>query len=175
MVAIFVMKSSSTPSSWKDPELTYQGISNHSNNEMGLQKSAMNQLRAHMQFNQLRFHCSKKTGRTFHVKTALNNKGEAVVKYFSGQTDVLPGSCDSFVRMGGDTSRLATQCDRWGNDNGHHVGKWGHFRHTGQLRILNYAAFVANQYHWHVSARLCDDGTNDSLISSGDFWKIYVR
>ena len=174
MVANFVMKSSSTPTNWNAADTTYRGISNHNNDRMGITTSAMNQLRAHLQFSQIRFHCSKQKGTTFHVKTTLDNKGEAAVAYFSGQTDVLPGSCNSFVRMAGDMSRLATQCGKWGNDNAHYVGKWGHFQRKGELRLYTYAAFVAHQYHWVSTEWLCDDKANDNL-SAGDFWKIYVR
>ena len=46
---------------------------------MVLTKTAMNELRTHLSFTQLRFHCSKNNGRTFHVTTANNSAGEAVV------------------------------------------------------------------------------------------------
>ena len=123
---------------------------------------------------QLRFHCRKEKGTTFHVKTTLDSKGEAVVQYFSGQTEVLPGACDSFIRMEGDTSRLATKCSDWGDDHGHHVGKWGHYRRKGEDRLYNYAAFVAYKCHWDFKSGTCDDSSNNNL-SPGDFWKVYVR
>ncbi|RMX39240.1 hypothetical protein pdam_00022906 [Pocillopora damicornis] len=53
----------------------------------------MKELRRHLSFTQLRFHCRKKQGRTFHVVTASNSSGEAVVRYFSGQTDEQPDAC----------------------------------------------------------------------------------
>lgn len=174
MVANLVLTSSSTPPNWNDASSTYRGINNHGNNRMGITAGAMKQLRAHAQFIQIRFHCSKKRGTTIHLKTTLDSKGEAVVKYFSYQSGVLPASCDSFIRMDGDTSRLSTQCSYWGNDNAHYVGKWGHFRHKGEYRLYAYAAFVAHQYHWIANQWMCDDNTNDNL-SSGDFWRIYVR
>ena len=80
-------------------EISYRGISNHHNNQTFLTKSAMNELRTHLSFTQLRFYCSKQQGRTFHVATVANSTGEAVVQYFSGQTDVPPASCGSFVRI----------------------------------------------------------------------------
>lgn len=52
--------------------------------------SAMNELRTHLAFTQLRFYRSKRQGRTFHVTTVTDSIGEAVVEYFSGQTDVQP-------------------------------------------------------------------------------------
>ena len=36
------------------------------------------------------FLCHKKQGRTFHMVTASNSSGEAVVQYFSGQADEQP-------------------------------------------------------------------------------------
>ena len=170
------MEGSTPPSSWT-AETSYRGISKYHNNSMGTTKSAMNELRSHLNFTQLRFHCSKQLGRTFHVTTVANSTGEAVVQYFSGQTDVLPSSCNSFKRLAGDNSQLATQCDKWGNDGKHHVGKWGHYKKKGENRMYDHAAFVANKYHWHIITGnwLCDDVGSNFVISPGDFWKIYVR
>ncbi|XP_015772417.1 PREDICTED: uncharacterized protein LOC107350695 [Acropora digitifera] len=174
LVANLVLESSSTPSSWTPSASTYTEISNYDKNRLGITVSAMNQLRIHAQYSQLRFHCRKEKGTTFHVKTTLDSKGEAVVQYFSGQTEVLPGACDSFIRMEGDTSRLATKCSDWGNDHGHHVGKWGHHEKKGEDRLYNHAAFVAQKYHWNVNPGECDDDSSNNL-SSGDFWRVYVR
>lgn len=78
----------------------------------------MNELRTHLAFTQLRFYRSKRQGRTFHVTTVTDSIGEAVVEYFSGQTDVQPDSCDSFVTMENDNSRLAGECHLWRKENG---------------------------------------------------------
>ncbi|KAL9956969.1 hypothetical protein ACROYT_G038540 [Oculina patagonica] len=178
LVANFVMDSSSPPPNWT-PESSYRGISKYHNNKMAITKSAMNELRTHLLFTQLRFHCSKQQRRTFHIITVANITGEAVVQYFSGQTDEMPDSCNSFKKMEDDDSQLAMQCDKWGNVNGeHHVGKWGHYQKQGQHMLYNHAAFVAQNYHWVVynGDWLCDDVGNSLLaISPGDFWKIYVR
>ena len=136
----------------------------------------MNELRTHLPFTQLRFHCSKQHhGRTFHVTTVTNSTGEAVVQYFSGQTDVQPDACGSFVRMENDNSRLAGVCDRWGYNGAYFVGKWGH-QHNEE-RLYNHAAFAAGLSHWVLlpagSRRNCDD--SDAGVSSGDFWKVFVR
>ena len=171
------MDSSTPPTSWT-AESSYRGIRNFTNNKMGITKNAMKELRSHLSFTQLRFHCSKQQGRTFHVITAANSSGEAVVQYFSSQTDVLPSSCNSFERMHRDNSQLALQCDRWGNDGAQYVGKWGHFQYKGEKRMYNHAAFIAHKYHWVIvnGEWLCDDvGSNFAAILPGDFWKIYVR
>ena len=124
------MDSSIPPPDWT-AETAYRGISNYHNNRMGITPTAMKELRAHLSFTQLRFHCSKQQGRTFHVTTVANSTGEAVVQYFSGQANVLPASCGSFVRMEDDNSYLAQKCSEWGNDGSHYVGKWGHYNRRG--------------------------------------------
>jgi len=144
---------------------------------MVLTKTAMNELRTHLSFAQLRFHCSKRQpGRTFHVTTAANSSGEAVVQYFSGQTDVQPAACGSFIRMENDNSRLAGACERWGREHGKYlVDKWGHGR--DQDRLYTYPVFTQSEYHWVLSpvgSRWeCDDWS--AGVSSGDFWKVFVR
>ncbi|CAH3039721.1 unnamed protein product [Pocillopora meandrina] len=85
-----------SPSPKVSIKTSYRGIGK---SHMVLQKSAMKELRRHLSFTQLRFHCRKKQGRTFHVVTASNSSGEAVVRYFSGQTDEQPDACGSFVRL----------------------------------------------------------------------------
>ena len=156
---------------------SYRGISGYGNNMTRITKTAMRILRTHLNFTQLRFHCSKQKGRTFHVTTVLNSTGEAVVQYFSGQTNVLPASCGSFQRMSDDNSQLSVTCDRWGNDGSHHVGKWGHHKKNHEYIMYNHAAFVAFKNHWVImdNNQLCDDQKTTSTLSPGDFWKVYVR
>ena len=142
---------------------------------MVLTKSAMKELRKHMHFTQIRFHCKKGRGRRFHITTAANSTGEAVVKYFSGETDVMPASCGSFVVMSNDNSRLARVCKDWGYQRGSYkVGKWGHER--DQNRLYDHPAFVMGAYHWLLEPSRrweCDDASVG--VSRGDFWKIFVR
>ena len=141
---------------------------------MLLTKSAMKELRKHLHFTQIRFHCKKRGGRTFHITTAANSTGEAAVKYLSGETDVMPASCGSFVIMSNDNSWLSRTCKDWGYEKGSpKVGKWG-----GQTedRLYNHAAFVWCSYHWLLrpSGRWeCDDYLVG--VSPGDFWKVFVR
>ena len=166
----------SPSSSQLSVETSYRGITNYHNNKTFLTKSAMNELRTHLPFTQLRFHCSKQQGHTFHVTTVANSTGEAVVQYFSGKTDAMPDACGSFVRMENDNSPLAGVCDKWGAENGvYQVGKWGA---TGEddNRLYSHPAFAA-VYHWVLTpggTRLeCDDYLVG--VSSGDFWKVLVR
>ena len=155
---------------------SYREISSCHNNQMFLTKSAMNELRTHLSFTQLRFHCSKQQGRIFHVTTVANSTGEAVVQYFSGQTDVQPEACGSFVRLENDNSRLARVCRQWGyQDGAYNVSKWG--TAIDQDRLYNHAAFAAGLYHWLLAQDYSRWECDDYLVgvSSGDFWKVFVR
>lgn len=178
MVANFVMNSSASPPEWT-AGTTYRAISYYNNNRTGITDKALGQLGKVMPFTQLRFYCRKARGNTFHVITAKNKSGHAVVRYFSGETDTLPVSCGSYVRASDDNSSLATRCAWWGNDNGHYVGKWGHYKIQGDLRMYSHAAFEAFKYHWSTvkGSWLCDDNPTNNYfnLSSGDFWKVYVR
>lgn len=137
---------------------------------MVLQKSAMNDLRTHLTFSQMRFHCKKK--RTFHVTTTRNNAGEAVVQYFSGQTETMPASCGSYVKMRDDNSLTAGMCHRWGPS---YSGKWG--IGVDQDRLYNHVSYVPWTYHWLIEPRgsrwECDDFRVG--VTPGDFWKTFVR
>ena len=163
---------SSTPPSQLPVKTSYRGISS---DQMVLTKTAMKELSTHLPFTQLRFHCSKHQGRTLHVTTAANSSGEAAVQYFSGQTDVMPVSCGSFVRMQNDNSKLAGVCEEWGYEKGaSKVGKWGHS--LNENRLYSLPAFVYDAYHWALDYNNrweCDDFSVG--VSSGDFWKIFVR
>ena len=84
-------------------EKTYAGVSRYSSNRMVLSPDGMRELRSRISFTQLRFHCRKQQhGRTFHVKTAANSSGEAVARFFAGDTDVFPKACGSFEKRKGD-------------------------------------------------------------------------
>jgi len=110
------------------------------------------------------------------VTTVANGSGEAVVQYFSGQTDVMPASCGSSMRMENDNSRLAQVCEQWGIQSGvFKVGKWSadDFEANDEQRLYNHAAFAEASYHWILGAYSsrweCDD--MEVGVSSGDFWK----
>ena len=174
----------STPPSPLPRETSYRGIAN---NQMLLTQTAMKELRTLLNFTQLRFHCKKQNpGRTFHIATVKNSSGEAVVQYFSGQTDVLPYACGSFYKMNDDNSELANKCQGWGKDNGrYNIGKWGHETNSGlgsdqnETRLFNHPIFVKNEEHWlvgHQNRFECDDDTRGgtTVLRSG-FWEIFVR
>ncbi|KAL9957129.1 hypothetical protein ACROYT_G038731 [Oculina patagonica] len=170
LVSKLVIDNPSSPQLSIEP--SYRGISNYHNNKTFLTKSAMNELRTHLNFTQLRFHCSKQQGRTFHVTTVANSTGEAVVQYFSGQTDAPPASCGSFVQMKNDNSRLTGVCSQWYTSG----GRWG-AGYSDEGRLYKVVAYVNSLYHWVLfpgSSRWeCDD--YQVGVSSGDFWKVFVR
>ena len=59
---------------------SYPGISGYHSNKMVITTNAMKELYGDLNFQQLRFHCRKhNVGRTFHVVTAANSSGNAVV------------------------------------------------------------------------------------------------
>ena len=136
----------------------------------------MKELRSNVSFTQLRFFCSKQQGRTFHVTTTANSTGEAVVQYFSGQTDARPDACGSFVRMEDDNSAMSQVCKEWGgNSINTFTNKWGDGNH--EKRLYHQVVLVWYKYHWLLSQDLkrfeCDDFKDN--VSKDDFWKIYVR
>ena len=141
---------------------------------MVLKRDALHELREHLSFTQLRFHCSKQQGRTFHVTTVANSTGEAVIQYYTGQTETKPDSCGSFVTVKGDSSYLATQCAEWGYENNYRVGKWGH---DGMRELYNHPAFISYAYHWVIYGTGNRWECDDMYVSPkpGDFWKIFVR
>ena len=179
LTSMLVVDSSTSPPAWWTAEPSYRGISNFTNHKMGITVSAMKELRGHLSFTQMRFHCSKQQGRTFHVTTAANSSGKAVVEYFSNQTNTRPDSCLSFVRMKDDNSYLSRNCSRWGNDGSSNSGKWGYRKKQSETRLYDLTAHVDKHYSWKTTGiyRLCDDNKNDTFInlSKGDFWKIFVR
>ena len=116
-------------------EKTYTGVSRYSSNRMVLSPDGMRELRSRISFTQLRFHCRKQQhGRTFHVKTAANSSGEAVVGFFGRDTDVFPKACGSFEKLKGDNSVIANKCAEWAN------GKWG-FKRQKELSIYTQLSF----------------------------------
>ena len=134
----------------------------------------MKELRTHLSFTQLRFHCRKNKGRTFHLTTAANSSGEAVVQYFSGQTDANPKACGSFVRMNDDNSKLAADCNQWREK------EWGYYsKRKDRKDRFRFVAYVSGKYYWYLVESLweCDDESRAEYfgLSTGDFWRVFVR
>ena len=172
---------SSTPPSQLPLNTSLLGISS---NQTFITTNVMKELRTYLNFTQVRLHCKKQGGRTFHIATALNSTGEAAVQYLSNQTNDVPDSCGSYLRMNDDNSSLSRACDGWGKEGGNFlVGKWGHerlfyIRQIGlpENRLFDHTAFVHDKYHWvlYLTNRWeCDDFNVG--VTSGDFWRVFVR
>ena len=63
----------------------YRKIGDFQSKALILTNNALFELRKHLAFKQLRFHCYKPGVRTFHVATIANSTGESVIRYFTGQ------------------------------------------------------------------------------------------
>ena len=81
-----------------------------------------------------------------------------------------------------DNSTLASICKDWGLANGiYYVGNWGHSE--DQNRLYRFPAFRQFKYHFQVKLNNvgdlnemdCDDMASESVISIGDFWRVFVR
>jgi len=112
------------------------------------------------------------------VTTVANSTGKAVVQYFSGQTSDRPDACGSFVRMEDDNSELAGVCRQWGYDRPSDYGnKWSWHAIGHEERLYNHAVFEKDSFYWLLtpggSRWECDDYLVG--VSSGDFWKVFVR
>ena len=154
---------------------SYREISNcHWNKTLFITENAMKELRTHLSFTQLRFHCNKQKGRMIHVTTTANSSGEAVVQYFSGQTDRRPLACGSFNRMKDDNSNITGVCHQWQGQ------QWGH-PPSAKGTLTYHAFYVPYKYHWLLvpgnQRWECDDYISNRFfaLSSGDFWKVFVR
>ena len=154
----------------------YREIEKYKTNKLVLSTYGLRTLREKLSFTQLRFFCHKKiTGRIFDIATTTNSSGENVIKYFTAQTDDRPQSCGSYYPLSDDNSTLAGQCTQWGVES----GQWGPETRSDRTNILmDHVAFVVSKALWvvHTGHKRweCDD-FNKETVSSGDFWKIFVR
>ena len=133
-------------------------------------------LRTKLSFKQLRFFCHKKIpGRTFDIATTTNTSGQHVVEYFTTQRNVTPESCGSYYPLSDDNSILAGNCALWGRGE-----VWSRESVPTANRLFDHAAYIARVANWFVHQPYgrweCDDFYKAGcIVSSGDFWKIFVR
>ncbi|XP_044184093.1 uncharacterized protein LOC122964529 [Acropora millepora] len=160
------------------PQDDYRKIGDFQSKALILKNTALFELRKHLAFEQLRFHCYKPGIRTFHVVTIANSTGESVIRYFTGQVEDFPKASGSFTRLPGDNSHLALHPADWGKEGPtYKVGKWSH---QGMKSLWNCSAFIQNYAHWLLEDPRweCDDYNPRSsapIPPVGSFWKIYVR
>ena len=158
----------------------YRDISNYTDNAVLVLASALTELRMVMGFDQFRFYCRKVTpGRTFHVMTKKDAKGEAVVKYFTDSPNSPAAACNSFTALPDDSSVLSGKCSSWGYTISN---KWGSTVTKGESRM--YARWVVWPFNKVVKlmvngdpwGHFCDETKNERAGPvAGDEWKIFVR
>ncbi|XP_067042686.1 uncharacterized protein [Acropora muricata] len=160
------------------PQDDYRKIGDFQSKALMLTNNALFELRKHLAFKQLRFHCFKPGVRTFHVATIANSTGESVIRYFTGQVEEFPKASGSFTRLPGDNSLLAPRPAVWGKEGSKFkVGKWSH---EGKKVLWDCPAFIQNYAHWLLEPDRweCDDfkyNHPNPYPPVGSFWKIYVR
>ena len=170
----------------------YSEISNYTIDHQLIPVDVLRKLREDMGFDQLRFYCFKKTvGRVFHIKTALNQLGEAVVQHYTVMDVVSdqPKACGSFEVFNDDTSVLSPNCSKWGRPSSElfEQDKWGSYRADGRRRMfyclaqIGFSHSVQMRYYSNAAFYSCDDpiAQNGQLfpkpLSIGDTWKVFVR
>ena len=165
----------------------YREIREFSNNNLAISSTVLGNLREQMNFTQLRFICLKKnSGQTFHFVTKRNTLGKLAVEFFTVGTTVIPKACGSFSSVRDHYSIMATNCTKWGYEDGkYQIDKWSSGKVPDNNRLVNFVSFITGKARWLFSDRGscnwdCDDhqyrkGAVQYAISAGDFWKIYVR
>ena len=148
-----------------------------------------------MGFDQFRFYCfKKKVGRVFHIKTALNDLGEAAVHAHTLteiENEDFPKACGSFEYFDDDNSSLSRNCSKWGrvsSDPEFEVNRWGTKQATAANRMYNLVAQINFDHAVQMISRKptyeysCDDPPLNTVtnlvakpLSVGDVWMVYVR
>jgi hypothetical protein len=96
----------------------------------------------------------------------------------------MPAAMGSFSRLGADTSFLAGQSNRWGQNGGQFfTGTWGHQSVRKEERIESHAFFIAFERHWNVAHPTgvggalryeCDDYFENNPATLGE-WSVFTR
>ena len=158
-----------------DLQSDWKSISNYTTGQLALKPSALADLMIKMPFEQMRFHCFKKSvGRRFHIVTNRNASGNGVIRFLTAKTDDFPNSCGSYVSLIDDNSELSSGCAQWKWKK----ALWGGNTTGVNQRLINHVAFISGRHHWNtIQGRWeCDDYTsNNTTHSPGDYWHIFVR
>ena len=155
-------------------------LQNYNSNDHVLSMNGFMDLRADMNFEQMRFYCHKKIpGKVFHVATKTNSLGEAVIQYFTGETTTPPQACDSFSTFPDDNSTLSLKCAEWGIPQLRDI--WGvnnSFPLSMSYRLVMWMPTSQEPYVVAManSDYFCEDSEDSKKQGSpGDEWKVYVR
>ena len=163
----------------EDTWYDFKSLSNYSDHQQYITDTALQQIRNEMGFKQLRFYCYKKNvGTVVHFMTNLNSLGEAVVKFFTGESlsSTRPEACNSYTVLPDDNSTLSEDCNNVGWTSAD--GKWATRFNTGKNRIMN-AILRRGAYQRFKSQpkkRDCNDmNAGEGSLSPRDTWGIFVR
>lgn len=165
---------------------SYTDLSQFSDHRQKVLPSVLLKLRKDMGFKQIRFHChKKKAGTVFHIMTNINQLGEVVVRYFTFASPLTPRpeACGSYSVLPDDNSTLSEDCSNWSGTRAQVDGKWGVQGASDDdfpiLEAINrYGEKKKDDHLFYAKPqrRQCDDGDIDeSSLSPGDFWSIFVR
>ena len=179
MVAQTLMRSSIRPTEIIKSR-NFKNISSYASGKVRVQADALLELQRLIKFTQLRFFCHQKsTGRIFHIMTQRNPAGKAAVHYLIKSSRTRPPACGSFEALPDDNSKLAANCNKWGNDGRCSectCDKWGSAENPGGYRVYNNPIFWKGKSYvnFHPKSLACDGFSNASL-SKGDKWQLFVR
>ena len=159
---------------YDDPAVAIQKARSFYRTSSGISFDGLKKLKQTMSFTQMRFYCSKNGTRSDMI-TTNDEKGRAVVDYFTSNSTVLPDACGSFSSHG--NNKLMKSCEEW-NEGG---GKWGDSNKItfGNERLYGMIASITNHSFSMGLIRakrnkfLCDD--NESSDLNGGRWLIFVR
>lgn len=107
--------------------------------------------------------------------------GEAAVEHLVDDNMVnnRPQACGSYTVLPDDNSTLSKNCNMWGWNGTHADGKWTRSSGAdGPYRIFQAARRDTDGYIFHSKPKLrnCDDvGANETFLSPGDTWAVFVR
>ena len=109
-----------------------------------LNNTAFAKLKKVMNFTQIHFKCYKSLSRRkLDIATAANATGYSVVDHFINSKNLdFPHSCNSFIKLTGDQSKLSINCMDWGLDgpaqSDYKAGKWSHYNIEFENRLISF-------------------------------------
>jgi hypothetical protein len=176
----------------EETDSTYRVIASYNRNDKWIipMIAAMSDILQKMGFHQIHFYCHKQSvGRVVSIRTKNNTAGQQVVRFFTyptGGTLDFPAACGSFDRLPEDTSILAQNCGKWGQDQSYNkeINKWGYYTFHGGKRLGMPFAISTLPKHFYGYANppgypiraYCDDEYDiPDPYNANDIWRISVR
>ena len=164
---------------YDDPSVAMEKVAtNDAQTSAGISFQGLVKLRKSIGFSQIRFMCWKVPQMTIDMTTSVNNKGRAVVNYFTSNVTTRPQACGSFHEN--KQSSLTTDCTKWLD------GTWGSSMGTSETRYGDERLYgnIAGIYMKHFfrmglpkyvkNPFRCDDRRASESNVEGR-WKVFVR